>query len=163
MIFRKIYWTIKNFIDQIFVVIDYLPTLYKDRDWDSHFFYLIIRKKLQRMEKRLYRGWFIGWERQVARIHLCILLIDRLTDEHGKHTKILWDNFYKKYGESKMEFGPVDEKTGCGEVKFSYSNNNEEEYKKELFRVMDHEDYLKDQDRKMLFAILEKWLPYWWD
>lgn len=50
---KYVHWRIKYFIDGVYNIIRWIPTIYHDRDWDDHFITKILQKKIEHQRKYL--------------------------------------------------------------------------------------------------------------
>ena len=76
-IFYMLYDPIYDFLYRIQQTIKWLPIIWNDRQDDFPSIFILLRKKLQFMEKRLFP------DPQVKRIRVCIMLLNRLiADEY---------------------------------------------------------------------------------
>ena len=179
----------KNFIEGIKNLWKWFPVIWKDRDWDTHFIYEIIKVKLENQSK------YIGGKnrhnrakRDAELMRLTTRLIERCQDDH-------YDMEYMDYHESNYNWLDV---TDEDEIPEKYkdskrleiemvSENFDEYFKKyprQYKRVMSgdidrfdrpidektkeiiameiaHEN--QDRCRKLVFKIMEKHIEGWWD
>ena len=84
-------YKIRHFFTSVSNLFKWLPTIWMDRQWDSHYYEVILLKKirLQRVyfEKRQY---FVGWENEVKWMKQCEYLLTMLIE--SKYWKDEWDN-----------------------------------------------------------------------
>ena len=60
-------------------IVEWFPTIYRDRWWDHSFLYSILKKKLEIMEKYFRRyGISTQAEKDADKMKKCVLLLDRL-------------------------------------------------------------------------------------
>lgn len=77
---RNIRYGIRN-------IIDYFPTVWRDRDWDSAYIVYFIAKKLRRMLKRPYTKLIVDAEWWVNYLRIASVLADRYCDSDGSDSK----------------------------------------------------------------------------
>ena len=53
-LWRNLHWRIRYFIIGVKNIFKWIPTLYKDKDWDSWYIYTILQKKNRVSKKRNY-------------------------------------------------------------------------------------------------------------
>ena len=53
-IWKRPHWRIRNFLIGCKNIIKWVPTLFKDRDWDQYHIYTILQKKQNFKEKKLF-------------------------------------------------------------------------------------------------------------
>lgn len=111
----------------------YLPIIWRDRDWDQYFFFVLLRHKLKRMEKCFSKHIATRDPDNERHLHMCVLLLDRLIKE--------------EYG-AAYDAIPKD--------------LDREEYMNRCHYAFKHKDSLRQQDMDMLCDILRKNVFYWW-
>jgi len=81
---RNIYHFIIYDIPQGFGnLIKWFPVIWRDRDWDHHFLFEVLRFKLENMEWVFSKyGCGIGSERDAKRMRICIELIKRIQEDN---------------------------------------------------------------------------------
>lgn len=147
------YYNIKNGIHNFIV---WAPTIWKDRQFDEHYYYQILYRKLELMYKEFTEGKeiFVGQYKQAERIKLCMLLVKRICD----------DNYYFNALE------PVERIYGKPDITKRYNDDGtishivewgEKEHKARS-RAYKHADYMFNQDTEMLYSILNKYSCRWW-
>ena len=155
----------------------WFPLVWKDRNWDSHFIFEVLKFKIKNTSK--YIGThqrFVGWENEVRYMDLCVKLIDRIQEE--------WYQMeYMEYEDSEIEFVPSSEK-GLYEMEETITRNDLKSYidkypnsKREVFKQEMFKGYLQTERgtaisigvhrhlkaRRLLFKILEEKIEGWWD
>jgi hypothetical protein len=163
------FWKNTYWFRQIKRIVEYIPILWADADWDYNYIFYLLKYKLQRTRKEIAKGsgddeqWI---KPRTAEIDEAIRLIDQIMDnnfvekEHEEHEA--------KYGSIKMETGEKDEKTGCfrADIYFEKTVGNEE------LKNLAHEDSAKifelEEQRTQkalddLFNHLSKNIRKWWD
>jgi hypothetical protein len=154
----KMYYRIRNLQYGFKNLIKWFPIIWKDRDWDYHFFYDMMRYKLNNMEKSIYNGMHIGCEKESKHIKICVNLLDRLIED--KYSDNAHEIHKKKWGKCNMSLNN-------GFMTFVYENDKNDEHKternKDLRKCIDQEEYMIEQDLNMLFDILKKRIRKWWD
>lgn len=88
---RKLVWRLRwarfkgRIVDpflRIGTIISYIPILWKDNDWDYAFFLILMRKKLQRMEKHFREdGVASVSKRDAQRMRETIKILDKLIED----------------------------------------------------------------------------------
>ena len=149
----------------------WLPIVWKDRDWDSHFIFETLKFKLKNTADYLAKyDRYEGVENDVKYMRICEKLIQRIQDDY-------YQMEYQDYIEDRMlivngriEFEKVKDET------FNYIKQYPAAYKKVIFDskyrsyvgsnngiclAMGIERHLKA--RKLLFKILEEKIEGWWD
>jgi hypothetical protein len=160
----------------------WFPTIWKDRDWDNHFIYEILRVKLENQAKYVSdRGRHVSAKRDTERMRLVARLIKIQQDE-------TYAMEYMDYHETKYDFIPTDEtkkwytmedevvserfdeffakyprqykRVLSGEVN-RYRKPAEEKDKKLIAMEIAHENH--ERSRELLFKILNSHIERWWD
>jgi hypothetical protein len=147
-------------------IIKWFPTIYGDRDYDSFFFFVIMRKKLIEMEK-LFReyGHHVDSKEDADKMKVCINLLDRLiADEYEENE---YKKIDEKLGEIDLNFKPITDRPGVYSCDVSRSGIKTEEDKekemKEFKEASQKAVAMKNQDKEMLFKLLNKHILTWWD
>lgn len=149
------YYSIKNGISNI---IRWMPTIWRLRDWDAEYLYLLIYKHLSHVEDCLrYNGHGVNSIKDADRIRIAKNLAKRLY-EHDYTSNALIP-VEEKYGELKVRIEKDDILPMCDKVIFDETPEEE----KARDRAYKHAEYMEKQDRKMLFSMLDKYIDRWWD
>ncbi len=177
-------WSIRRYLpiwvnslcDGIKNIFVWLPTIYKDRNYDQGYIYEILKKKIEFQRK------YLVW--------------------HNRHTSISCDNFYMTltlnlieltqqeyyemeyfdYHTSKFNFIPVEDKPGYSELDIEVLTEKFDEYLKkyplvvkkllkENPKLIEDKKYLcmlvgrenHKRCKKLMFKILEEKISHWWD
>lgn len=186
-----IYFIPKEFILKVYAylknVVKWTPTLWSDRNWDGHFIYEILKKKLEFQREELVRSnrhsdvW-----RQNRDITICLNLIERSQND-------FYELEYMDYYENRHWFEPINEKDDDGralyemksinvvdnlslylqkyhlDVKQVLNNSNksfdgdEDDYKIKERLCLYVSSYRAEKARKLLFSIISERLEWWWD
>jgi len=123
-------------------LITWFPVIWRDRDWDEYFLFVVMHEKLKRME-HLHRhyGMCVDDEKYANQMRTCRILIKRLMDENYFDYSLL-------------------PKTGCFEDMLKplppeLSRKIMVEHKKEELQI--------NQDLDLLFKTMRKHIQKWWD
>jgi hypothetical protein len=150
-LFKNSWRAIRYFFRGVSNIIDWVPTLYHDRNWDHVYFYIILQKKLKAMEKMFEEDdttelswWF---KRDIT---ICIRLCERIIKDNFMD----WSIMSPALG--KMIWGEADEKGLC-ELSFEGQDRKviDEEHLKE--------EKLRTKTFRLLHQILEKRSQRWWN
>ena len=59
-------WRIRQFVQSVKNLIKWFPVIWKDRQWDSHYYEVILLHKI-RLQRKYFekRQFFVGWENEV--------------------------------------------------------------------------------------------------
>lgn len=157
----------------------WLPIIWNDRDWDHAFIFRTLKFKLQNTADRLEQdAFFTGYEHEVARIRLCIKLIDLVQEQH-------YDMEWLDFEKTEFEFVPTGNFDENGdnyyEMKSTLISDNLDDYfkkypltYKKISKTMDedssrtriaiymgHERHAKA--KRLLFNVLNKHIENWWN
>ncbi len=144
----QLYW-IRNTYNNIKRVLRWLPTIWNDRDWDSHYLLRIMRFKLERMRLNMQANCrHVGWEKTVKEIRLAELLIGRLLGDYEDLEDIDGSNAIFK------------EHCSC------IPRNDENIFGrscKNCFRQWKLKNQQEKDTRKLLFKHMARQMDKWWD
>jgi hypothetical protein len=146
-------------------IIKWFPTIWADRDWDHYFIYVTLRQKLHFTEQHIRkRGHHVASQQDADKIKTCVLLLDRLIADNYDSTFKKMD---EKWGDIEISSTPCKDRPDLHEVHITRPNIKTEKDKlqeqKEFKNACEHEQYLKKQDRELLFKIISKNIEGWWD
>lgn len=156
---RNIKCGIKNLISWFLII-------WKDRQWDHTYIYIVLRHKLNLTEQMIRRdGIHINNKKDADKIKKCVLLLDRLLED--EYHENVYKNYYKKWGHPEMNFSDMEDKPGYSKLDIIYPNvetKKDEKLQSKQFRSLSlKEQELKDQDLKILFETMRKHIQTWWD
>ena len=161
----------------------WLPIIWKDRHWDSHYILEIMMHKIKAQSKYIGdRGIHTRADRDAEIMMTCVRLMKRVQDE-------FYSSEYNDYHESKHWFEDVPEKEGYsswnsriivedfdgyikkypliekrvmkGEGVFSLDGEDSLEIKQRI--AMNIGQINHNRARKLLFKLMEENLEKWWD
>ena len=96
----------KNFVRGVKNLWRWAPTIWQDRDWDNHFIYTLLAKKLEFQAKYIGdRDFHTEAKRDAERMRLVVRLIKLQQDDY-------YGTEYLDYEESEQWFEPVPEHPG---------------------------------------------------
>ncbi len=188
------YWSwlggyhIRNFFVSVKNLIRWFPIIWKDRDWDDHYIWEILKNKLRWQAKYIGdRDFHTRAEMDARRMRLCANLIDKVQDE-------FYSSEYMDYHESKWDFLDIPDKPGYKELDIQTTSERFDDYfkkyplvykkvladkKLQIFLVeprdgetevdakqriaMNIGRYNHERARKLLFRIMEENIEGWWD
>ena len=155
---KEIYYRLKY---GIFNLVYYFKVIWNDRHWDPYFFYILLKKKLEGMEKFFTnKAGYVGREKDVKRIPFCIRCLNRLIEDNYMDPE---NNIVKIYG--NHIFKVADEK-GMVEMtrsKVESGERREEDYWKDFRKYMDRSINSELRDIRLLFKVIEMNIQRWWD
>jgi len=158
---RNFFGSIKDGIENLII---WFPVIWKDRDWDQFYLYIILRKKLINMEKyqRKY-GISTVSEKTADEIKVCVNLLNRLINDDYMET--VFRKHDEKWGEINIEFEPYTDNLSKALMTREnvLTEKNKEDEVKEFKRLCKHEDMLRKQDVEYLFHLMNRHIQGWWD
>jgi hypothetical protein len=185
----KIWWKFdgkyyhKYFKQGIKNIIYWLPVIWKDRDWDTHYIYEVLKHKLKAQAKYIAdKGRHTSAERDARNMKICANLIQKLQDDYysSEYTKYAKDRVWFTDCEDKLEYSQynseiiwelydeyfkkyplVYKRVLKGEGPFSLDGRDELELKRIIAMNIGHVN--EDRARKLLFKIMEQNIENWWD
>lgn len=137
-----------NFTDFLKRCWDYIPLLWSDRDWDHAFLLNMMQFKIKRMKELHIRcKRHVGVEKTIKQLLICEQLLDRLAkDEYTDKT----------YQEHNEKWYP-------GMDIWDRLNERNPKESKEFRKIMDHGEYMYQQDVDLFCKIFKKYHRKWWD
>lgn len=172
------HWRIRYFIKSVRNLIRWFPIIWKDRDWDHHYIFEILKFKLKNQAEYIGgRDNHMSAKRDAEKMMLCVRLIDKIQEEY-------YLTETQNYHESKIEFIDSESHPGMYELEIRELSENFDEYFKKYPLVykrtvaaektwftrdsksgiahnMSHTNH--ERARKLLFKILEQNIERWWD
>ena len=155
-------------------LIKWAPVIWKDRDWDQYFLYIILQFKLKQMEQlqRKY-GISVNSNDYADQMRTCILLLERIIKDDYLHNVL--KPHEEKWGESRLDFKETSDQTfrdidggeklyeGAFSVEKVTTPKEKKQENKERMRLYDHVRKLEKQDLDLLFKNIRKHIEGWWD
>ena len=145
-------------------IVDWLPVVWRDRDWDQAFLYEVLRFKLGRMERfQRERGHSVEFKGIAGEIGLCVKLLDRIIKDDYLVNAL--NPHERKWGEAEITHTPIE---GSEYVSIDVRVLGLEGKYKELEEAgrlsrYHHSDYMRRQDIDMLFDTMKRYVECWWD
>lgn len=156
-VIRSVYY---NLTDGISNLIHWFPVIWRDREFDDHFIYVILHKKLERMEKFFNSkyAWTADAEVHVAEIQIAKDACKRIID--SKYFEQCLIPYDEKYGDKEyMWFEPDEDRPGWSKIVWT-----EDTEQMELRRQCGNKaDELEKLDKDFLFEFIRKHIDGWWD
>jgi hypothetical protein len=154
---------IKEFFRAIKNLIDWFPVVWKDRQWDHYFIYVILRKKLQLMEKFFNSKNAVSMESEATAKDMkhCIEILDRLINQD--YMEVALQPFYKKHPDydwtMDRHFVPAEDHPGLVE----WINNDPSEIQEEMQECYRNSGKMEQDDLDELFKFLRLHIEEFWD
>jgi hypothetical protein len=161
---------IKQFFRNIHNLIRWFPIIWKDRDWDDHFIFEILKFKLKNQAKYIgYHDRHLSAKRDTEIMMLCVRLIEKVQDEY-------YGCEYQNYNKTELRFIDSKDHPGMYEMEIEEISECFNEYFKKYPRIYKQVNGINrhniafniakiNQERahKLLFKILEQNITRWWD
>ena len=158
----------------------WLPVIWKDRDWDTHFIYELLKKKLEFQSDYIgKRGIHTEAKKDSRNMKICVSLIKKLQDQE-------YETEYIDYSETRYWFEPYKDLPGYSTLEIEELSENYDEYFKKypriykkvlkgegIYNIEGREDDKSliamniskinhNRARKLLFKIMEENIDRWW-
>lgn len=158
----------------------WLPIIWKDRNWDSHYIFEIMKHKLKAQSKYIgERDIHTRAKRDAEVMMTCVRLMEKVQDE-------FYSSEYMDYHQTKNWFEPVEGQPGYSTWESRELEENFDDYFKKYplihKRVLNGEGIFTpenkndkqriamnighinhDRARKLLFKLMEENIEGWWD
>jgi hypothetical protein len=174
-LWQKLHWKIRYFLTGVKNIFRWIPTLYKDRDWDPWHIYTILQKKIECQRQEIINAnRHTEIDKDNRDMTIVLNLLERVKEDY-------YTTEYLDYDETKYDFIPVKDNPNLKEmVKTILSENYDEflkKYPSSVKKVLKEKgtDLEKDvlchyvarhnqeKARKLLFKLLEQKIERWWD
>ena len=174
-LWRNLHWRVRYFITGVKNIFKWIPTLYKDKDWDGWYIYNILQKKIEFQRKEIvYANRHTNVDRDNRDMTIALNLLERVKEEY-------YGMEHLDYSETKFDFIPVEDNPNLKEIKKTVLSENYDEFLKKypssIRKVLKENgnDLEKDtlcnlvarhnqeKARKLLFKLLEQKIERWWD
>lgn len=157
----------------------WFPIIWYDKDYDDHFIFEVLKFKIKNTaDYTEQRQWFVGYEHEVARMRLCVKLIECVQEEwYGME--------YFDHYKTKFNFVPTEDKDKNGDPYYtihseiiednldSYFKKYPLTYKRVIAKLGSNSDrsqialYIGKENheraKRLLFNILNKHIENWWE
>ena len=163
-------YKVKQFFRNIHNLIRWFPIIWKDRDWDDHFIFEILKFKLKNQAKYIsYHDRHLSAKRDTEIMMLCVRLIEKIQDDY-------YGCEYLSYCD--LEFESITSKThpDLYEMVIAEKSERYNEYFKKYPRIAKQfttndkgkkafkiAQINENRAHKLLFKILEQNIRRWWD
>ena len=167
--FKDIKYAVKRFIRKIKNVFRWLPTIWKDEDYDSHFINEILIKKLEHT-----RDFFLSDNTHIlnakevaAEIQEAIDRLHMTRDSWEFYEEPAHDIIEEKWGKTTFEFIPLEERPNVSEMVSKTEKvktpEDKEQYSEDFRAAMKtaRNEYMKD--KKEAYKFIAKHIDGWWD
>ena len=173
IIWKRLHWRVRNFLIGCKNIIKWIPTLFKDRDWDQYHIYTILQKKIEFQRKEIvYANRSTRVWQDNRDMTIILNLLQRVKNGY-------YESENTDYYEMKVETIPVDG-TSLKQMKFEVLSERYDEYlnkyKSSVRKVLKEEGEIdketlcmlvarhnQEKARKLLFNMLNEKIEGWWD
>jgi hypothetical protein len=189
--FRRIYlWWVhdgkyyhKYFKQGIKNIWYWFPIIWKDRNWDDHYIFEILKHKLKAQAKYIgKRDFHTRAQLDAKRMRLCIELINKVQEEEYSseymdyHRDRVWftdcedrpgsslyntEEIWEKYDDYFAKYPLIYKRVMKGEGVFTLNGRDEKDMKGIIAMNIGHINQQRAQD--LLFKILNENINGWWD
>jgi hypothetical protein len=168
----------RDIIKGIKNLIRWFPTIWKDRDWDDHFIWEILKVKLKNQSNFIGRsGIHVSAKRDAEIMMTCVRLIDKIQTEY-------YQGEYMDYHQSNFHWDDCDDKPDYKQLRIEELSENFDEYfkiypriykqvinaEKTIFSTDDKKGIAMNMAHinhqralKLLFKVMENNILKWWD
>jgi hypothetical protein len=164
-------WRFRRFSTSVGNLIRWFPIVWRDREWDHHYVYEILKHKLTHMAKYFRtRDMWVGQIREAERMELCVRLISKVQEEYylTEHMDVM----EKKYGKMRFNFEKVegaDEKNQTRVLNgWRYGDGDRTQEETEAIRNEYSElaklgEIRHEKAKRILFELMKRNIGKWWD
>lgn len=148
-------------------LIIWLPAVWKDRQWDHQFIYMILRHKLNLQQQFIREhGVHVNNVQDADEIKECVELLDNLIED-DYHSKA-FEAHDKRWGAAEMNWVDASEHgDDMVQLKITHpkvvTDEDHANERVDFLEACEREDYLRKSDLRLLFDIMRKKIQGWWD
>lgn len=161
----------RDFYDGITNIIRWIPTIYKDRDWDDYYILAILRKKIEHQRKYLVEAnRHMDIDRDNRYMTLALNLLERMIEEHYEVERFNYMAYCVSEGERWVwEIDEVIEQAAMRSYLSKYPNEvrkvkktskNPDDAKSVAFYTS---IAMQEKNNRLFWKIMHEKSPAWWD
>ena len=144
----------------------WFPIIWKDRQWDHQYIYVVFRHKLHLTEQLIrHHGHHVNNIADADKIKVCINLLDRLMKDEYHETA--FKRHEEKWGPIQLNWKDSKDHPNMCEAAITYPNVKTDKDKKletkDFRNASKAEAALRQQDIDLLFEMMQKHIQTWWD
>lgn len=163
---RHINWRIKEFFRSVYNVIRWLPTIWKDRDWDDYYITKLLQKKIEHQRAYLvHANRHVNVDRDNFWMTVVLNLLERKHEDYYGMEKykhiVMGDEFFSDYKSDTLDDYIKKYPSAERAVKKKYSTYSHFDDKDALSHFMCQ--YRQHKANELIFEILKKHSAEWWD
>lgn len=157
----------------------WFPLIWKDRDWDDYYIWVLLEKKLTNQANYIGgRGIHLNAHRDAERMRTCVKLMERIREEY-------YYSEYVDYHKSEFHWDDIEDRPDHKQLRIEEISENFDDYFKKYPRIyskvfsefslaekrradkrkialyMSRENH--NRARKLLFKLMEQHIESWWD
>lgn len=133
-------------------ILQWIPILWRDEDWDFDYILRILRYKLSRTRETIISNNIIAEADQVAaEIRMAEQILERL--EKNDYAEDLYAAIERDFGEHDLKRLT---RTGV-------NDENSDEYRRRIVEASNAAQKARDADLDLLFRHLRERIEFWWD
>ena len=161
--------SIKRFFRKCKNVLRWLPTIWKDEDWDHSYIYEILIKKLEHQRDFFSsdRPYSAQAKETATQLQIAISLLHMTRDSWEFYEDPVMEELQKKWGKGVLRTTPTNDGTDSYELHSDYDTiknaEDKAQYSKEFREGMKRarKEYMKD--KRMAFKYIADNIDTWWD
>ena len=171
---RNIHRRIRYFIGGCKNIIRWIPTLYKDKDWDDWYIFTILQKKIEFQRKEIvHANRHMDVDRDNRDMTIVLNLIERVKEQY-------YETEYLDYEDSDIIFKPVEDNKNIRSVDIEVLSETYDDflkkYQSSVREVLKEQpnvnkrdlcyyvsQYNQEKAHNLLFKILKERMRWWWD
>ena len=168
----------KEFIRGVKNLWRWFPIIWKDRDWDDHFIWILLEKKLENQAKyTIERGFHERADKDAQRMMTCVRLIKKIREEY-------YQMEYSDYHKCEFHFDDIPDRPDYSALRIEELSENFDDYFKKYPLIhkrvlkMKRTPFIRDDKsgiamniarinheraKKLLFQIMERHIEQWWN
>lgn len=133
-------------------VVQWVPVLWKDRDWVDNYIFMILRYRIKRARHNMTEySYYANADEYSRQMRIAELLLQRLEDSN-KYVEHDWEEHFKLYPYERCF---IDDKG------FMHSKGYKPGEKEDVKRINDKEEYMWQQDFNYLMNHMRKHVRKW--
>lgn len=175
-------WRIRSLKTSVKNVIRWFPIIWKDKDWDDHFIWEILKTKLKHQADYISKqDGHTQAQYDAQKMRLCVSLIEKIQDE-------FYGMEYMDYHVCTFDFNPCEDREGYSQLEINQLSENFDDYfnkykasvrkvladkslqvfkldgeKDKQYLAMNVARYNEKKAQNLLFKILNRDIRGWWD
>ena len=145
----------------------WMPTIYRDRDYDSCYLFEIMRVKIMHMSNHHKKYMtFVGVEDEIDRMDKVVEALQRLIDDQY-YDEIYGKQLNQKWGDTRIITRDVPDDDGCKQIEFVVDNvkthQQMKEFNKQYNEALQNAQNAFDRDLELVCDTIKHHSTKWWD